>query len=44
MTDLKPVNWGKIGRRIVCVDYGNQSLDFTSKSMKIARWWEKKSS
>lgn len=41
-TDLKPANWGRIGSRIVCRDYGVSlalSNGITAKTRK-ADWWE----
>lgn len=39
LTDLKPANWGRIGKNIVCHDYGTALMELTS-GMKKADWWE----
>lgn len=40
ITDLKRANWGRIGKRLVCIDYGKMGclLDFNRK-LKRAEWW-----
>jgi hypothetical protein len=41
-TDLKRDNWGRLGKQIVCHDYGNHLLlekGMTSR-MRKANWWE----
>lgn len=42
MSDLKVGNWGRIGRRYVCHDYGTALIPergFTTR-MQRAKWWE----
>lgn len=46
MTDLKYKNWGKIGKRVVCMDYAGALLNqygAFSKVMKKAEWWNQDS-
>lgn len=41
-TDLKMDNWGKIGRRIVCRDYGNNRVfqEGANARLRKAYWWK----
>lgn len=38
LTDLKPANWGRLGKRVVCHDYGNNLVGNVSSAMKKAKW------
>jgi len=40
-TDLKTSNFGRIGRRVVCRDYGSNLLlqNGLTKRMRAANWW-----
>lgn len=42
LTDLKVGNWGRLGKRIVCHDYGTSLIteNGLSTRMKRANWWE----
>lgn len=37
-TDTKVANWGKLGKRVVCHDYGNNLATNVIVGMKKARW------
>lgn len=41
-TDLKPSNWGKIGTRYVCHDYGVNMVTENGLNARLrkAEWWE----
>lgn len=39
LTDLKVGNWGRIGKRIVCHDYGTALMHLPTGTKK-ADWWE----
>jgi hypothetical protein len=43
LLDTKYQNWGKLGKDIVCHDYGNNSAlltGITSSKLKKATWWD----